>query len=157
MNLLKSLILALLFLVCSTVRSQNIYITVEQNLVFGNFYLSNGTDSGTVSLSNKGEWSSSRNIHQLLSNHQPAVFNISTKSKTPVNVRVEVMTGTLSNENGYTISLNPQDSGIQFYKVQKGLPVTISRGANLEVTPKNKNYRGDYQGNISITATVHME
>jgi len=157
LNLLKSLLLVLLFFVCSTARSQDIYITVEQNLVFGDFYLSSGTDSGTVSVSNNGEWSSTGNIHQLLSNHQPAVFNISTKSKTPVNVRVEVMTGTLSNENGYTISLNPQDSGVQFCKVQKGLPVTISIGASLEITPKNKNDQGDYQGNISITATVHME
>lgn len=157
MNLLKSLLLVLLFLFGAVSQAQKIHITVEQNLVFGDFYLSNGTDSGTISLSNTGEWSATGNIHQLLSNHQPAVFNISTKSKTPVNVRVEVMTGTLSNENGYTISLHPQDSGIQFCKVRKGFPVTISRGANLEITPKNKNYLGDYQGNISITATVHTE
>jgi len=157
LKLLKSSLLVLLFLVGALARSQKIDIAVEQNLFFGDFYLSNGTDSGTVSLSNNGEWSSTGNIHQLLSNHQPAVFNISTKSKTPVNVRVEVMTGTFINANGNTISLHPEDSGIQFCKVKRGFPVIISIGGTLNITPKNKNYQGNYKGSISITATVHTE
>ena len=154
---MKSLLFVLLFLVSAVAQSQKIYITTEQNLFFGDFYLSSGTDSGTVSLSNNGEWSSTGNIHQLLSNQQPAIFNISTKSKTPVNVRVEVMTGTFINAKGNTISLHPEDSGIQFCKVKRGFPEIISIGGTLKITPKNKNYQGNYKGSISITATVYME
>jgi hypothetical protein len=157
LNLLKPLLFVLLFLDGAVAQSQKIHIAVEQNLFFGDFYLSSGTDSGTVSLSNNGEWSSTGNIHQLLSNQQPAIFNISTKSKTPVTVRVEVITGNLSNENGYAISLHPEDSGIQFYKVKRGFPETISIGGTLRITPKNKNYQGNYKGSISITATVYSE
>lgn len=157
MNLLKSVLFVLLFFACAVAQSQKFHIAVEQNLVFGDFYLSSGTDSGTVSVSNNGEWSSTGNIHQLLSNHQPAVFNISTKSQTPVHVRVDVTTGTLINANGYAISLDPKDSGIQFYKVQRGFPVTVSIGGSLKITPKNKNYQGDYQGSISITGSIYSE
>ena len=157
MKLSKPLLFVLLFLVGAVAQSQKIHIAVEQNLFFGDFYLSSGTDSGTVSLSNNGEWSSTGNIHQLLSNQQPAIFNISTKSKTPVNVRVEVMTGTFINAKGNTISLHPEDSGIQFCKVKRGFPEIISIGGTLKITPKNKNYQGNYKGSISITATVYME
>jgi hypothetical protein len=157
LKLSKPLLFVLLFLVGAVAQSQKIHIAVEQNLFFGDFYLSSGTDSGTVSLSNNGEWSSTGNIHQLLSNQQPAIFNISTKSKTPVNVRVEVMTGTFINAKGNTISLHPEDSGIQFCKVKRGFPEIISIGGTLKITPKNKNYQGNYKGSISITATVYME
>jgi hypothetical protein len=154
---LKSLLFVLLFLDGTVAQSQKIHIAVEQNLFFGDFYLSSGTDSGTVSLSNNGEWSATGNIHQLLSNHQPAIFSISTKSQTFVNVRVEVTTGNLSNENGNAISLDPKDSGIQFYKVKRGFPVTISIGGTLKITPTNKNYQGNYQGSISITGVIYSE
>jgi hypothetical protein len=149
--------MVLLFLFGTVAQAQKIYITTEQSLVFGDFYFSSGTDSGIISLSNTGEWSATGNIHQLRSNHQPAVFIISTESKTPVNVRVDVMTGTLSNENGNAISLDPEDSGIQFCKVQRGFPATISIGGSLEITPKNKNDQGDYQGSISITGVIYSE
>jgi hypothetical protein len=84
-------------------------------------------------------------------------FTISTKSQTLVNVRVEVIMGTLNNENGYAISLDAKDSGIQFYKVQSGIPVTISIGGTLNITPENKNYQGNYQGSISITGVIYGE
>ena len=157
MKLSKLILFVLLFFVCAIARSQNINIAVEQNLFFGTFYFSSGTDSGTVSLSNNGEWSSTANIHQLRSNHQPAIFNISTESQTPIIVGVMVITGTLNNANGHAISLNPQDSGIQFHKVQRGFPITISIGGSLKITPKNENYQGDYQGSISITGTIYDE
>jgi hypothetical protein len=149
--------MVLLFLFGAVAQAQKIYITTEQNLLFGDFYLSNGTDSGTVSISNTGEWSATGNIHQLRSNHQPAVFIISTESETPIHVKVEVITGTLSNENGNAISLDPEDSGIQFCKVQRGFPATISIGGSLEISPKNKNDQGDYQGSISITGVISSE
>lgn len=157
MSLSKSLLFVLLFFICAIARSQKIYIAVEQDLFFGDFYLSSGTDSGTVTLSNNGEWSSTGNIHQLRSNHQPAVFNISTESQTPINVGVEIMTGNLINPNGYAISLDPKDSGIQFYKVQRGFPVRITIGGSLKIIPKNEYYQGDYQGNISIRGTIYNE
>lgn len=138
-------------------QSQNIDIAVEQNLSFGDFYFSGNTDSGTITLSNKGEWNATGNIHQLRANHQPAVFNISTDSQTPVNVGVIILTRTLTNPNGNHISVDPLDSSIKFYKIQKGNPARVFVGGSLKIIQKTQNFQGDYQGNISIIATVYNE
>lgn len=138
-------------------QSQNIDIAIEQNLSFGDFYFSGNTGGGTITLSNNGEWSATGNIHQLRSNHQPAVFNISTDSQTPVNVGVIILTRTLTNPNGNDISVDPLDSRIKFYKIQKGFPARVFVGGNLKIIQKTQNYQGDYKGSISIIASVYNE
>ena len=147
----------LLVSICATGWSQNINVSIEQDLCFGDFYLSGSTGSGTVTVSNSGEWSSTGNIHQLRSNQQPAVFNISTESQTPVHVGAEILTGSLTNPNGNAISLDPVDSRIKFYTVQRGHPVRIFIGGSLKITPATKYHQGDYKGSISITVTIYNE
>jgi hypothetical protein len=151
------LIIILLFSICSIGQSQNIHIAVEQDLSFGDFYFSGNTASGTVTLSNNGEWSATGNIHQLRSNHQPAVFNISTESRTPVNVGVEILTRTLTNQNGDVITLDTKDSRITFYKIRRGYPARVFIGGSLKITPKTEYSQGDYKGSISIIVTAYNE
>lgn len=136
--------------------AQNIFVSAEQELSFGDFYFS-GKSGGTVSISNEGIWSSTGNVHQISSTYQPAGFIISTDSRTPVKIQVEAPTRIPTNAEGKSISLTLNEVDTMYHSVQEGSPVHVFLGGTLKIDPEAVSSPGGYSGNISIRVTIYNE
>lgn len=136
--------------------AQNIFISAEQELSFGNFYFS-GKSGGTVTISNNGTWSSTGNIHQINSTYQPAGFIISTDSPVPVKIQVSTPSSALTNAEGKSMSLTLNEPDKVVHSIQEGSPVQVFLGGTLEIDPEAVSSPGGYSGNISIRVTIYNE
>lgn len=136
--------------------AQNIFVSAEQELSFGDFYFS-GKSGGTVSISNTGLWSSTGNVHQINSTYQPAGFIISTDSRTPVKIQVDAPTGILTNSEGRSMSLTLNEVDIMYHSIQEGSPAQVFLGGTLEIDPEAVSSPGGYSGNVSIRVTIYNE
>lgn len=142
--------------IAGQITAQNIFVSAEQELSFGDFYFS-GKSGGTVSISNEGIWGSTGNVHQINSTYQPAGFIISTDSRIPVKIQVDTPTGILTNAAGNSMSLELNEVESIYYSVQEGSPAQIFIGGTLKIGPEAVSSPGGYSGNISIRVTIYNE
>lgn len=156
MDPLKIFLLIFLALVSRISIAQNIYISTEQELNFGDLYLS-GTAGGTISISSTGEWTSTGEVHLLNPLHHSAAFVLSTDSPTPVQVQVETPLTILTNQKGNKMSLQLDATGSTQHTLQQGFPKHISLGGTLTIDPDSKSSPGDYNGSVLIRVIIYNE
>ncbi|HSI70238.1 MAG TPA: DUF4402 domain-containing protein [Gillisia sp.] len=156
MTELKIFLMILLALVAGKSFSQNIYISTEQELNFGDFYIS-GTGDATIMLSDTGQRSSSGNVNFLNNKHHPVTYILTTDNPTPLQVQVDTPTSVLTNAEGKKMSvrLNPTDNLI--HTLQKDIPKRISLGGILTLDLETGTSPGNYSGNILITVMILNE
>lgn len=150
MKPMEFFLVGLMLFVFTNTTGQNIFVYAEQELNFGEFYLSNDS-RGEISITHTGEWTASGNINLLNSTHHPAVFIISTDSRVPIKVEVEAFVQKLRNPKGNEMQINLQNFKPLVYILQAGLPVQIVVGGTLIVNSKAASSSGDYRGSISLS------
>lgn len=153
---MKFLTTVFITFMAATSPAQNINISTEQDLSFGEFYIS-GTTGGTIEISDSGTWNSSGGIQLLNPTHQPAVFLLSTSSPTPVEVQVETSSSSLTNAEGKKMILRLNSTGITSYTISQGTPKKISLGGTLRMDADIGNSPGDYSGNVLIRVMIYNE
>lgn len=145
-----------LSLMAVTSPAQNIYITTEQDLNFGEFFMS-GPAGGTIQISDSGAWNSSGEIQLLNPSHQPAVFLLSTDSPTPVEVQVETPSTNLTNAYGKKMILQLNSPGFTSHTIRLGVPKRITLGGTLSMDAEIGNSPGAYSGSILIRVMIYNE
>lgn len=145
-----------LLLLVTNLMGQNIYVYADQELNFGEFYLSNNA-RGEVTISKTGDLTSSGNINLLNSTHHPAVFMISTDSLEPIKVEVEAFVQKLHNQEGNEMYITLLSFEPMVYLLQAGFPVQISVGATLILNSAIASSSGNYRGSISLSVNTLNE
>lgn len=152
---MKILFLFILLIHVSPLPAQNIFISVTQELNFGDFYLLNSSQNATVRVSSAGEWTHSGNARQINSNHSPAIFSITTDSKIPITIQVHTTPGLMTNSKGLHLALLSEDTKT-FYTLQKDRPLKIPVGGILKIDNGDA-LNGAFSGNLSIWVTIINE
>lgn len=153
MKPMEFFLIGLLLFVVTNTRGQNIYVSAEQELDFGVFYLSNDS-RGAITISNTGDWTASGNINLLNSNHHPAVFYISTDSSEPIKVEVVAFVQKLYNSKGNEMQITVLNYKPSVYTIQANFPVQILVGATLVVNSKVALSSGNYAGTLSLSVST---
>ncbi|HSP12961.1 MAG TPA: DUF4402 domain-containing protein [Salegentibacter sp.] len=136
--------------------AQNIQISTEQDLHFGEFHMS-GNTGGTVMVSDSGAWNSTGGIHLLNPTHQTAVFLLSTDSPTPVEVQVETPSSSLSNADGKQMTLRLNSQGITSHIISQGNPKNIALGGTLSMDAEIGISPGAYTGSVLLRVMIYNE
>ncbi|AVR44232.1 hypothetical protein C7S20_02560 [Christiangramia fulva] len=152
---MKMLFLFFLLLQVSAVSAQNIFISVTQELNFGDFYLLNSSQNATIRVAPTGEWSNTGNATQINPNHSPAIFSISTDSTTPIMVQVHTTPGVMTNSEGLQVELLSEETNT-VYTLQKDHSLEIPIGGILKIH-NGEALNGTFSGNLSLWATIINE
>lgn len=155
-SVIKLFFTGIITLMSVTSSAQNIYISTEQDLRFGDFHMP-GNTGGTVMISDSGAWNSTGGIQLLNPTHQTAVFLLSTDSPTPVEVQVETPSATLSNANGKKMTLRLNSQGITSHLISQGNPKNISLGGTLSMDADIGISPGDYTGSVLLRVIIYNE
>lgn len=158
MKPVKLVILLILSFVFTKGVSQDITVNKEQDFNFGSFYSSNSS-GGSVSVSNTGNWSSTGNIFQVGSTHQPAVFTVTcTCTTSSIIVEVNRPTGILTNGNGESIDLQTGIAEPEFTRLSlTSSSAQITIGATLTIGEQAISSLGEYNGTVLLTFTSYYE
>lgn len=127
----------------------------EQELKFGEFFVSNNS-SGSVTVSSNGDWSSSGNVHLLGATQQPATFIISTDNSTPVTVQVQAFALRFQNPAGEEIPFRLSTVEPSVYTVQAGSPVRVKIGGTVDISPETSSM-GHFSGRISLSVNSYND
>lgn len=156
MIVIKFIVAGIITLMSVTSNAQNVHISTEQDLRFGDFHMS-GNFGGTIMVSDSGAWNSSGDIQLLHPTHQPAMFLLSTDSLTPIEVQIETPTSTLSNFEGKKMTLRLNSQGITSHTISQGNPKHLTLGGTLSMDAEIGNSPGEYNGNTLIRVMIYNE
>jgi hypothetical protein len=133
--------------------AQETFVHFNKDISFGKFYVSNGS-SGTICISNSGGINPSQNINLLGADDHPASVIITTKSKTPIDIKIEVRAERLQSQKGNRLALTLNTPDNTFYTIMRGKPAEIYLGGCLEIVPEATSVSGEFKGIISVDVFI---
>lgn len=133
--------------------AQETFVHFNRDISFGEFYTSEAS-SGTICIFNSGGVTFSQNINLLGADAHSASVIVSTKSKTPIDIKIEVRADRLQSQNGNRLALTLNTPDNTFYTIMLGKPAEIYLGGCLEIEPEATSVSGDFKGVISVDVFI---
>lgn len=133
--------------------AQETFVHFNRDISFGKFYASEGS-SGTICISNSGGVNPSQNINLLGADAHSAAVIVSTKSKTPLDIKIEVRAERLQSPKGNRLVLNLNAPDRTFYTIMQGKPAEIFLGGCLEIVQEAASVSGEFKGIISVDVFI---
>lgn len=133
--------------------AQETIVHFNKDISFGEFYASSGS-RGTICISNSGGINPSQDISLLGADSHPASVIVSTKSKTPLDIRIEVRAERLQSQKGNRLALKLNAPDNNFHTIMRGKPAEIHLGGCLEIVPEAASVSGDFKGIISVDVFI---
>lgn len=154
MKVLTPVSFIVFFLMVGNLTAQNIFIHGEQELQFGDFFLSENK-GGTIRISNTGQRSFTGGVNLLSANYSPAIFNISTDSQAPIEVEIDAYIENMINAEGAEMPLEVNETHHKVYTLEAGKPLRLFIGGTLKIDPGVNQSLGSFKGVVTLSANLY--
>ncbi|MEX0273893.1 MAG: DUF4402 domain-containing protein [Flavobacteriaceae bacterium] len=138
-------------LIVHLANAQDIYVTAEQDLGFGKFFVTDNTH-GAISVLGDGSWSVNGNIQHLDRFPQTAIFTIWTEHIEPIKVRVEIIHDILTGSHNNDTYEIVNTTRVKYVHISQAEPAKIQVGGTLIVAPRSGTASEIYRGNVTVRA-----